>query len=96
MEQKLSAEYITDIPNVYSSIKDDIKCNMSIRDMLVYGKSMLKLNPQTDIYTCTMPTLYTGVDAHLYYDKTGTDKVMEQMFLTDGPILDNQPYETEE
>lgn len=95
LEQKLSAEYITDIPHIYSSVKDNIKCNMSLKDMLVYGKSMLKLNLSTDVYTCTMPTLFTGVDAHLYYDRIGTDKVMEQMFLTEGPVTDNAPYDVD-
>lgn len=93
IEQKLNADSITKLPSIYNSLKGDIKCNMSIKDMLVYGKSMLKLNPSTDIHTCTMPTSYTGVDAHLYYDKTNTDKMVEQIFLTDGPIIGNKPYE---
>ncbi len=95
IDQKLSAEYITQVPNIYSELNDDIKCNMSIMEMLSYGKSMLKLDPATGIQTCTMPTVFTGVDAHLYYDKVATDKLMEEVFLTDGPIVGNEPYAKE-
>lgn len=93
IKQKLSAEYITRAPSIYSEIKDDIKCNMSITDMLVYGKSMLSLDISKDIYTCTMPTIFTGVDAHLYQDRTETDKIIEQEFFSDGPIIGNKPYQ---
>ena len=96
IQQKLNAEYITKIPSVYSAIKDDIKCNMSLTDMLMYGKSMLSLDLSSDIYTCTMPTMFTGVDAHLYQDRTETDKIIEKEFYTDGPIIGNEPYEDEE
>ena len=93
IKQKLSAEYITKVPSIYTELKDDIKCNMSVTDMLSYGKSMLKLDLATDIYTCTMPTMFTGVDAHLYQDRTETDKIIENEFFSDGPIIGNKPYE---
>ena len=96
IKQKLNADYITKVPSIYSEIKDDIKCNMSLTDMLMYGKSMLSLDLATDIYTCTMPTMFTGVDAHLYQDRTETDKIIEKEFFSDGPIIGNEPYKDEE
>lgn len=93
IEQKLNAGYIAKIPSIYAAVKDDIKCNMSLTDMIMYGKSMLKLDLSKDVYTCTMPTLYTGVDAHLYQDKTATDKIIEKEFFDDGPIIGNEPYD---
>lgn len=83
IQQKLNTEYITSLPSVYSKVKDDVKCNMTLPDMLKYGKSMLKLDTTTDIYTCTMPTT-SAHDAHLYQDRTETDKVLKQYFYTDG------------
>lgn len=83
IQQKLNADYITKVPGIYNSIKDDVKCNMTLPEMLVYGKSMLKLNTATDIYTCTMPTV-SAHDAHLYQDRTETDKILKEYFLTDG------------
>ena len=95
IQQKLNSRYITKLPGIYSSIKDDVKCNMSLTDMLVYGKSMLKLNSSTDIYTCTMPTV-SAHDAHLFQDRKETDKIIEEYFYTEGPIRGNAPYsETE-
>ena len=79
-----------------AALKDDIKCNMSLNDMLVYGKSMLKIDLKNGIYTCTMPTMFTNVDAHLYQDRTETDKIIEKYFYDDGPIVGNDPYEAEE
>lgn len=96
IKQKLDAKYIAKIPTIYSQIKDDIKCNISIKDMVVYGKSMLKLDLTNGIYTCTMPTMFTGVDAHLYQDRNATDKIIETEFFDDGPIIGNKPYVTEE
>lgn len=94
--QKLNAKYIAKVPSVYAALKDDIKCNMSLTDMLVYGKSMLKLDLQNDIYTCTMPTMFTNVDSHLYQDRVETDKVVEKYFYDDGPIVGNDPYDLDE
>ncbi len=94
IKQKLTAAYITKIPSVYSAVKNDIKCNMGLDDMLKYAKSMLKINTETGIYTCTMPT-YSAQDAHLYPDRKETDKVMELYFKTDGPIIGNAPYSAE-
>lgn len=91
IKQKLNSDIVTKIPSIYSNIKDDIECNMPLTDMLIYGKSMLKLET-SDIYTCTMPTLITGVDAHLYQNRTETDKLMEKEFGTEGPIIGNEPY----
>lgn len=97
IEQKLNAKYIAKVPAIYSAVKDDIKCNMSLTDMLVYGKAMMKIDFATDVYTCTMPTVFTGVDAHLYPDKIATDKIIEKEFFDDGPIVGNEPYsDTEE
>lgn len=92
IEQKLSPEYITKIPGIYSALNEDLRCNISVKDMLMYGKSMLNINPETDIFTCTMPTMFTGFDAHLYYDKEGTDKIIEREFFSEGPIIGNPPY----
>ena len=91
LQQKLNSGYITKLPGIYNAIKDDVKCNMTLPDMLVYGKSMLKLNSSTDIYTCTMPTL-SAHDAHLFQDRKETDKVIETYFYTEGPIRGNAPY----
>lgn len=44
IEQKLNAGYIAKIPSIYAAVKDDIKCNMSLTDMVMYGKWMLKLD----------------------------------------------------
>ena len=96
IEQKLDAKYVAKIPTIYSELKDDIKCNVSLKDMVVYGKSMLKLDFTNGIYTCTMPTMFTGVDAHLYQDRKDTDKIIETEFFDDGPIIGNKPYVTEE
>ena len=96
IEQKLDAKYIAKIPTIYSEIKDDIMCNVSLKDMVVYGKSMLKLDFKNGIYTCTMPTMFTGVDAHLYQDRKATDKIIETEFFDDGPIIGNKPYVTED
>lgn len=93
--QKLNTEYLLKVPSIYSEIKDDIECNMSITEMAKYGKSMLKLDLATDIYTCTMPTLYTNVDAHLYQDLDETDKIIEKEFFAEGPIIGNDPYDEE-
>lgn len=95
IKQKLSVEYVLKIPSIYSSIKDDIKCNISVGDMAKYGKSMLSLDLSNGIYTCTMPTMFTGVDAHLYPAKTETDKIMEKEFFAEGPIIGNKPYNDE-
>ncbi len=95
IQQKLNAAYVTRIPAVYGAIRGDVKCNMDLSDMLKYGKSMLSINSATDIYTCTMPT-YSANDAHLLPDRTGTDKLMEQYFYTDGPIIGNAPYEADD
>jgi len=95
IQQKLSAEYITKIPSVYGAVRNDIKCNMELGDMLKYGKSMLGLDTKNGIYTCTMPT-YSAMDAHLLPDRNETDKVMELYFHTDGPIINNTPYSAEE
>ncbi len=95
IKQKLNAEYLLKVPSIYNSIKDDIKCNMSITDMAKYGKSMLKLDLASDIYTCTMPTMFTGVDSHLYPDKKETDKIVEKEFFGEGPIIGNPPYKDE-
>lgn len=92
IKQKLNAEYLLKVPSIYASIKNDIKCNMSITEMAIYGKSMLKIDLAKDIYTCTMPTMFTGVDAHLYSDKKETDKIIEQEFFAEGPIIGNKPY----
>lgn len=92
IEQKLNAKYIAKVPAIYAAVKDDIKCNMSLTDMLVYGKAMMKIDFATDVYTCTMPTMFTGVDAHLYQDRTETDKIIEKEFFDDGPIVGNKPY----
>lgn len=91
IQQKLNANYVTDIPNVYNAIKNDVKCNMTLSDMLVYGKSMLKLNSATDIFTCTMPTT-SAHDAHLYQNRKETDKLIEEKFYAEGPIIGNAPY----
>lgn len=96
IKQKVSAKYIAKIPSVYSELKDDIECNMSINDMAIYAKSMLKLDFENDVYTCTMPTVLTGVDAHLYQDRTATDKIIEKEFNDDGPIIGNLPYDDDE
>lgn len=95
IKQKLNTEYLLKVPSIYNTIKDDIKCNMSLTDMAKYGKSMLKLDLSKDIYTCTMPTMFTGVDAHLYPDKKETDKIIEKEFYAEGPIIGNKPYEDE-
>ncbi|MBR5517593.1 MAG: LCP family protein [Clostridia bacterium] len=95
IQQKLSASYITKIPSVYAAIRNDVKCNMELGDMLIYGKSMLGLDTTNGIYTCTMPT-YSARDAHLLPDRHETDKVMELYFHTDGPIINNPPYSAEE
>ncbi len=95
IKQKLNAEYLLKVPSIYNTIKDDIKCNMSITDMAKYGKSMLKLDLSKDIYTCTMPTMLTGVDAHLYPDKKETDRIIEKEFFAEGPIIGNAPYTDE-
>ena len=94
IQQKLSAAYVTKIPAVYGAIRNDVKCNMDLSDMLKYGKSMLGLNTSDGIYTCTMPTI-SAQDAHLLPDRNGTDKVMELYFHTDGPIIGNAPYSEE-
>ena len=94
IQQKLKLSYVTKIPTVYASIRNDVKCNMGLDEMLKYGKSMLNLNPDTDIYTCTMPT-YSAHDAHLYQDRKETDKIIELYFYSDGPIIGNEPYEAE-
>ncbi len=91
IKQKLNTKYLKDIPEIYNEIKDDIKCNMSIKDMLIYGKSMLNLDFNTGIYTCTMPN-YSAGDAHLYQDRTETDKIIEKEFFDEGPIIGNKPY----
>ena len=91
IQQKLSATYVTKIPSVYGSIRNDVKCNMELGEMLKYGKSMLSLDTSNGIYTCTMPT-YSAMDAHLLPDRNETDKVMELYFHTDGPIINNAPY----
>lgn len=96
IKQKLDAKYITKIPSVYSALKADIKCNMSVTDMAMYGKTMLKLDLENDVFTCTMPTMYTAVDAHLYQDRTETDKIIEKEFNDEGPIIGNAPYEDDE
>ena len=95
IQQKLSASYITKMPAVYGAIRNDVKCNMELGEMLKYGKSMLGLDTSNGIYTCTMPT-YSAQDAHLLPDRTETDKVMELYFHTDGPIINNPPYSVEE
>lgn len=96
VKQKLDIKYISKIPAMYSELKKDIKCNMSLTEMLSYAKTMLKIDIQNDIYTCTMPIMETGVDAHLYPDKKETDKIIETEFYDDGPIIGNKPYTTEE
>lgn len=88
LQQKLNANYVTKLPGIYNAVKGDVKCNMTLTDMLKYGKSMLKLNSSTDIYTCTMPTV-SAHDAHLYQDKEETDMIMETYFYTEGPVKDN-------
>jgi len=95
IKQKLNTEMLTKIPTIYSNIKDDIECNMPLTDMAIYGKSMLKLT-SSSIKTFTMPTMFTGVDAHLYQDRTATDKLMEKEFKTEGPIIGNASYEDNE
>ena len=95
IKQKLNAAYITKIPSVYGAVRNDIKCNMELSDMLKYGKSMLSINAETDIYTCTMPT-YSARDAHLLPDRKETDKIMELYFYADGPIIVNAPYEADD
>ena len=96
LKQKLSAKYIAKIPSVYSAMREDIECNMSITDMVMYGKTMLKLDLEKDVFTCTMPTVFTGVDAHLYQDRVATDKIIEKEFNDDGPIVGNAPYDDDE
>lgn len=93
LKQKLNASYITKIPSIYSVMKEDVKCNMSVKDMAMYAKTMLKLDLQNDVFTCTMPTMFTGVDAHLYQDKIATDKIIEKEFNDEGPIVGNEPYD---
>ncbi len=83
IEQKLNIGYVTKLPSIYANIKNDVKSNMSLTDMLKYGKSMLKLDSETGIYTCTMPTKSAG-DAHLYQDKEETDKILREEFFTEG------------
>lgn len=92
--QKLNARYLTKLPNVYYAVKDTVLSNFSLDDMVDYGKKMLDIDWENDIYTCTLPTTHDG--SHLQPDKEKIDEVVETVFGYNGPISDNEPYPTEE
>lgn len=95
IEQKANLKYVSKIPSIYSALKEDIKCNVAVTDMIKYGNAIMKVDFNSGIYTFTMPTVVTGFDAHLYQDRVETDKIIEKYFADDGPIVGNKPYEDE-
>lgn len=90
LQQKLSAEYITKIPEIYSAMQSKIMTNLTLPDMLMYAKSMLNLDLETGVSTHTMPTMFTRFDGHLTYNIQEVDRMMEEAFDVDGPIVGRQ------
>lgn len=75
IEQKFNAKYIKKIPKIYNDIKDSVKCNLSLDDILDYGKEILDKGIDT-IDTYTLPTIASG--AHLVPDKDAIESLISQ------------------
>ena len=77
IEQKFTKEYITKIPKVYDAIKDTLKSNLSLNDILSYSDEILK-GGVTSIETHTLPTSIYG--AHLLPEEEAIDALIAEYF----------------
>ncbi len=77
IEQKFTKEYIASIPKIYDAIKDSLKSNLSLSDLLAYSGEIIE-GGVSGIYTHTLPTTIYG--AHLLPDEAGIDALLEGYF----------------
>ena len=77
IEQKFTKEYITKIPKVYDAIKDTLKSNLSLNDILSYSDEILG-GGVISIETHTLPTSIYG--AHLLPEEDAIDALIAEYF----------------
>ncbi len=73
IEQKFNAEYIASVPKIYNTLKDSLKCNISISSLLSYAEEVLKTGI-TQLDSFTLPTIEYG--AHLLPDEEGIKNIL--------------------
>ncbi|MDP4132914.1 MAG: LCP family protein [Bacillota bacterium] len=86
LDQKLNKKYIGSIPKIYYSLKDSLKTNFSLEDLLKYAKVMIGADLK-NINSCTLPTTEKG--AHLLPDYNKINQVVQETFGYERPIKDN-------
>lgn len=75
IEQKLNKKYIRAIPKIYASIKDTLKSNLSLEEILDYSKEILSIGV-TSFEMHTLP--HTVYGAHLLPDEQGIKALVDQ------------------
>lgn len=77
IEQKFTKEYIASIPKIYDAIKDSLKSNLALNDLISYSDEILS-GGVSGIDTHTLPTTIYG--AHLLPDEQGIDALLSEYF----------------
>lgn len=86
VNQKLSAKYITKIPEIYNLVSDSVRCNMGVKDMVKYGNMIMKTGTE-NMHSFTMPNSPMGNRVKI--NTEALDDMIEQYFGYDGPLDDS-------
>ena len=77
IEQKFNAGYISKLPKIYGTLKNSLKSNLALNDLLTYSDEILA-GGISSIETFTLPTVEYG--AHLLPDEEGIEKLLSEYF----------------
>jgi len=81
LSQKLNSKYISKIPKVYESLNKNVVSDLSVNDIMKYGKTAVKIGKENvNILTLPGDSKYIGDTSYFVKDDAKTKQIIDTQF----------------